>query len=163
MARPLSGLLVRHAQEGLVDGTGESEEIEFNIPRGLAIEIFGLRLDMKTGDLDGALIEVDGLIDVDGPSLAGNAINTQALFDARQILASNLHSVHFRVDNVTEGASVLSTQSYIALPFPVLTARNLGMAGISLGGSGEVFASIYYRWVEITTAEFITLVADLRT
>ena len=163
MATALSGLLVRHQQEGLIDGTGESEEIEFNIPRGLAIELLGVDLQLQCGDLDGALIEVDALFSVDGPSLAANAINSQALFDARQLLDSNLHSLHSRWDNVTTGAAKLSDNSYRSFPIPVLTARNPGVAAISLGASGEVFTSIYYRWVKISDSEFITLVADLRT
>ncbi len=163
MATPLSGLLVRHVQEGLVSGTGESEEVEFNIPRGLAIELLSVKQETASGDLDGALIEVDLLFSIDGPSLASNAISTQALFDARQLLDSNLASMHSRWDNVTTGASILSDRQHLIFPIPVLTARNPGVAGICLGASGEVFTSIYYRWVKITESEFITLVADLRT
>jgi len=163
MARALSGLLVRHQQEGLVDGAGESEELEFNIPRGLAIELLAVNLQLQAGSLDGADIEVDALFSIDGPSLALNSISTQALFDARQVLDSNLHSLHGRWDNITTGAARMSVAQYIAFPIPILTARNPGVAAITLGASGEVFTSIYYRWVEITREEFITLVADLRT
>jgi len=163
MARPLSGLLVRHHFEGMVDGTGESAELEFNIPRGLAIEILAANIQLHTPQLDGAEIQVNSMLDIDGPSLANNSISTLALYDARQVLDSNLHSLHMQVDNVTEGGGLISDKQYIQFPIPILTARNPGWAGIAIGNTGEVLLAIYFRWVEITRDEFITLVTDLRT
>jgi len=163
MARPLSGLLVRRLFEGMIDGTGESQEIEFNIPRGLAIEIWASSIQLHTPQLDAAEIQVNSLLDIDGPSLAGNSISTLALYDARQVLDSNLHSLHLQVDNIVEGGGVISDHEYIPFPLPILTARNPGWAGIAIGNTGEVMLAIYFRWVEVTRDEFITLVTDLRS
>ena len=162
MAKVISNLLVRRNEEGYVSGTGEAEELDFAIPRGLAIAIFGIESNLGCGDLDGALIEMDAIVDLDGPALAVGSLATEALFDARKILDSVIFAHLERWDNVTEGAARISSNRMQWYPEPILTARNLGIAGLSLGASGNWNVGIWYKWVEISDAEFVGLVIDQR-
>lgn len=163
MARAISGLLVRRDREAYIDGTGESQELDFDIPRGLAIAIFGIEGEVIIGDIDGAAISMEQFVDLDGPALAGDALNTQALFEAREILDSVIFAQHAKHDALTSGASLMHAERTLWLPEPILTARNPGVAGLALGASGEAFTGIWYKWVEISNEEFIRLVVDLRT
>lgn len=159
MPRPVTTMRIRHDREALVDGTGESHEIDFDIPFRFAIQILATELEVNIGDQDGAAITVDALLDYDGPALASDALSTQALFEAREILDSAFHTMHSKHDAVTTGAALMSERSYLWYPEPILTARNIGFAGLALGASGEVWAKIYYRWVEITREEQVDLFA----
>lgn len=162
MAQVISNLLVRRNEEGYVDGTGEAEEIDFSIPRGLAIALFGVESNIGLSALDGAEIEMEAIVDLDGPALAVGALATSALFDARKILDSVIFYERIQVDNITTGASLLTRKSMLWYPEPILTARNLGIAGISAGSSGEWNVGLWYKWVRITEAEFVGLVIDQR-
>lgn len=165
MAQPLSGLLVVRREQGYVDGTAESEEVDFSIPRGLAIEIFGVECNLNVGDLDGALIEMDVFVDLDGPALASNAIASEAAFDARKVLDTNIFHHEMSVDNVTTGATNMGDRQMMWYPpdTRIITARNLGFAGFAKGASGAVNLGFWYRWLKITDAEFLGLVIDLRS
>jgi len=162
VAKVISSLLVRRNEEGYVDGTGEAEEVDFSIPRGLAIAIFGVESNIGTGDLDGALIEMDAIVDLDGPALTLGSLATAALFDARKVLDSVIFLHQFQVDNITTGAVELSNRTMMWFPEPILTARNPGLAGISVGASGEWNVGLWYKWVRISEAEFVGLVIDQR-
>lgn len=162
MATVISNLLVRRNSEGYVDATGEAEEIDFAIPRGLAIAIFGIESNMRTGDHDGARIDMDGIVDLDGPALSVGALATQALFDARKILDSVIFLHQVSVDIITTGASYLSERKMMWYPEPIMTARNVGIAGISEGASGSWDVGIWYKWLKITDAEFVGLAIDQR-
>jgi len=165
MAKLLSGLLVRRFEEGFVDGTAESRELDFDIPRGLAIEIMGIEANIGLSDLDGALIEMDAFVDLDGPALASNAISSEALFDARKVLDTNIMNMAIQVDNVTTGAARLSSREVMFYPDDarIITARNVGVAGFAKGASGELQIGIWFRWIAITDQEFIGLIIDLRS
>lgn len=163
MATPLSGILVRSTTEGLVDAAGESEEIQFNIPRGLAIGITQIIIIQASGDLDGAAIEVGTIVSFDGPRYAADAIVTKALFEAEEVLDSSIFQAHLKTDNVTEGGGLLTETTGIVFNEPIFTARNLGIARLSEGASGQSWVSIYYKWFRITDSEFITLITDLRS
>ncbi len=163
MATALSGLLVRHYREALIDGTGESAELQFNIPRGLAISIEAITGRLNLGDLDGAAITVDLLLSLDGPALSSNALSTQALYEAHEVLDSVIFAMNGKNDNVTTGGTLQAMHEHFQLPEPILTARNLGAAGLSIGASGEIFIDIYFKWVQVSIQEFIRLIADLRT
>jgi len=163
MATALSGLLVRHFREALIDGTGESAELQFNIPRGLAISVRSVRTRSLIPAHDGAQISVDSLLSLDGPALSGNALNTQALYEAHEVLDSVIVATNLVADITTTGASLLSDHTETVFDEPILTARNLGAAGVAIGASGEIFIDIYYVWVQVSIQEFIRLIADLRT
>lgn len=165
MAKLLSGLLVRRVEEGYIDGTAESSELDFDIPRGLAIELMGIESNMDTGDLDGALIEMDGFVDLDGPALASNAIATETQFDARKILDSVIFLHTMQNDIITTGAAQTSERQMMWYPTDarIVTARNIGFAGFSKGASGAWNLGIWYRWLRISDDEFVGLVIDQRT
>jgi len=161
-AQVISNLLVRRNEEGYIDATGEAEELDFAIPRGLAIAIFGIESNIGTGDLDAALGEMDAFVDLDGPALVVGSLASAALFDARKILDSVIFLHQFQQDIVTTGASILSDRQMMWYPEPILTARNLGLAGLALGSAGEWNVGIWYKWVRISDAEFVGLVIDQR-
>lgn len=162
MAREISGLLVRHYREGLVAGTGESAEIDFNIPRGLAIGIWGIDGMVVCGDnVDAA--EIDALVDLDGPGLASNALSTVALVEARQILESCIFSIVYQQNLTTSGAKKSFAYKTLWYPDPIFTARNLGAAGVSQTSAAEIFFAIYYKWYQIAEAEQLQLFIDQRS
>lgn len=163
MASAISGILVRNSRQAVVDAAGESEEVQFNIPRRLAIGVSKIIIINKTNDLDAALIEMGTVISFDGPRYASDAIVSKALFEAEEVLDSTIAQAHMAVDNQTSGASQLQETVIIEFPEPIFTARNLGIARLSEGAGGEGFVAIYYKWFNITDAEFITLITDLRS
>ncbi len=164
MPTDITGLLVRRIRQAVVDGTGESEEVDFDIPIGHAIRIYGIDSYLEIGSHDGATIEMESLVDLDGAALAANAVNTQALFEAREVLASAICLNGMKVDMVTDGASFISQQRMMWFPQDreILTARNPGVAWLSLGESGEGKITFYYTWVRISTSEFGQLIASRR-
>jgi len=162
MAQVISSLLVRRNEEGYVDGTGEAEELDFSIPRGLAIAVFGIESNMGLGAFDGADIFMEGIVDLDGPALSVGALATAALFDARKVLDSVIFLHQMKSDNVTTGGGQIAQREMMWYPEPILTARNIGIAGIATGQSGEWNVGIWFKWVRITDAEFVGLVIDQR-
>lgn len=153
-----TGLLVRHDREAVTDGTGESHELDFDIPYGWAIEIHKILLETNAGDQDGAAITMDMLVDLDGPGLASNSLSTQALFEAREILDSCIASIHTKHDAVTSGAGLHSErQMFDFSDDPILTAKNPGTAFLSVGASGEGHITFYYKWVTVSQNEQVAL------
>jgi len=162
MATALSGLLVLNVREALVDGTGESREIDFNIARGQAIGIDKIILEGVIPAHDGANIELGTIISIDGPNFANNSLVTKALFEAQEVLDSSIAQLHMGIDITTTGASQVDRQIIIPFTEPIFTARNLGFAGLAEGASGEIFAHIYYKYYDITAQEFVVLFTDQR-
>lgn len=162
MATDITGMLVRHHHEALIDGTGESAEIDFDIPQGFAINVLAVLFLTNIIDHDGALITVQQLLSLDGAALAGNALNTEALYDAHENLDAVLAKHHVSAAETTTGASKTSEALYIPFVKPILTARNPGWAAVALGFTGEVWMTLYYNWVTISTSEFGQLVASRR-
>ena len=163
MAKAISGILVRNRREALVDAAGESEEVQFNIPRGLAIGVSMLVFHTIAGDIDGAAIEVGQIVSFDGPRYANDAIVTKALFEGEEVLDSSIAQHHIKVDNITTGATREGFEQIVEFTEPIFTARNLGIARLAEGAAGEGFVAIYYKWYEISDSEFITLITDLRS
>ena len=165
MAQPISGPLVRRNTEGYVDGTAESEEIDFDIPRGFAIEILGLEHYLRTGDHDAAIIEMETIVDLDGPGLAVGAITTEAQFDARRVLDSVIGIASLTVDMITSGASPLSLyeMNWFPVDARIITARNIGIVGLAEGASGLWDLGIWYRWLRLSEAELFGLIIDQRS
>lgn len=164
MAREITGLLTRRRRQSVVDGTGESEEVDFDIPQGMAIKIYGFQLWVATAALDGAEISMETLVDLDGNALASNSLATQALFEAREILDSSIAYLGIEADNITTGAAKTSDSQMQWFPFgrEIITARNPGIGWLSVGASGEGKVCFYYSWVTISTREFGQLVSARR-
>lgn len=162
MAQEITGLLVMHDREAVLDTVAESHEIDFDIPVSYAISIYGLRCWLKTGAFIAGLNEMGVIVDIDGAALASNSINTQALYEAREVLASCIANWEISVDIITTGAGMISDQETLWFPQPIITARNPGIAYLSLGTSGEAHIGIYYKWVRISDMEFAQLVSSRR-
>ena len=164
MAQPLSGLLVRTHQD-LVSTIGGSQEVDFDIPRSLAIEIFGASVDINIVSLV-ATPATQGatFLDLDGPGLASDAIATLVAYDLRKLLDSAVIEFSLGADAVTTGGAQTRRSYNLMLPQPILTARNPGIAlGAAAATVLDVVWKIYYRWVRITDQEFVSLVANLRS
>lgn len=157
---PLTSMRVRNDRLlTLLTTTGQSHEIDFNIAFGQAIEIWAFRARVNVADVTASRGDIVGLIDLDGPALANNSIVTQALFDARQLLDSSIYNVGFSNDALTSGGAPAMVMDTFNLPEPMLTARNLGDAGITLVTSGGILFSIYHKLVEVTRDEQLLLFA----
>lgn len=163
MAEDITGLLVRRTRGAVLDTIAESESIDFDIPIGLAIRIWKVHVWLELADHDAAAITMEALLDLDGNALASNGINTQALFEAREVLASAIVYHGIKTDMITTGASLMSDhKTFDFQPEGLLTARNPGVAWLSLGASGEGKITLEYKWARISTAEFGQLIASRR-
>ena len=159
-ATPLTSLRVRNAElTPLASTVGQSAEVDFNIAFGQAIEIRVLRAIVDLAAVTATRQDVEALVDLDGPALAGNSLVSQALFDARKVLDSAIYQVADSNDALTSGATQTRAMDTLLLPEPMLTARNPGIAGISLTSTGGVIFSIYHKLVEVSRDEQLLLFA----
>lgn len=159
-ATPLTSIRVRNDRlVTLLSTVGQSHEIEFNFAFGQAIEIHILKAIIDIGAVTAVRQDVVGLVDLDGPALANNTLVTQTLFDARKLLNSAIYNVGDGNDALTSGAAQTMAMDTLQLPEPMLTARNIGDAGISVTSSGGILFSIYHKLVEITRDEQLLLFA----
>jgi len=159
MATPLTSLRIRWDREATADGVGESHEVDFNMAFGQAIEISGIICRIFQAAVIVTTQTMEALVDLDGPALASNALSTQALFELREILSSCIANFGTGSDALTEGAArtlVLQHEDYSE---PILTARNIGTAFLSLGGAGEALIGLKHKLVEVTRDEQLLLFA----
>lgn len=159
-ATPLTSLRVRNDRLlTLLSTAGQSHEIDFNFAFGQAMELHILKAVLDVGAVTAVRQDVVGLIDLDGPALADDTLVTQALFDARKLLNSAIYNVGTGNDALTSGAAVTMAMDTLYLKEPVLTARNIGDAGITVTSSGGILFSIYHKIVEVTRDEQLLLFA----
>lgn len=160
MATPLTSLRVRHARlTTLLDGTGQSAEIDFNIAFGQAIEISAVHAILLLGATTATRQTTDGFLDLDGPALANNSLSTEALFDARRILESCVANFGTGSDVLTSGGATSRVKQEVMFQEPILTARNPGIAGLALIQSGDLLLDIHYKLVAVTAQEQLLLFA----
>lgn len=156
---PLTTLRTRWSHEATATGTGESEEIDFNIALRQGIEIFAVYCILNHAAIIVTKASMKTLVDLDGPALAGNAISTQALYEARRVLESVIANFGTATDALTSGGAIIEVQQWTGFPIPILTARNPGIARISIESSGESLVGIQHRFVEINRNENLELFA----
>lgn len=160
MATPLTSLRVRHAElTTLLDTVGQSAEVDFNIAFGQAIEIWAVYCKILVGAVTAVRQTTEGLLDLDGPALAGNSLVSEALVDARMLLESCIANFGLGNDALTSGAAVVMATQKVIFNEPILTARNPGVAGIALVSSGSLLFDIHYRLVRISDQESLSLFA----
>lgn len=159
-ATPLTSTRVRHDRLlTLLSTVGQSHEIDFNIAFGQAIEISGIRARIDVGAVTATRQDCVGLVDLDGPALANDSLVSQALFDARMVLDSCIFNVGYGNDVLTSGGANTLISDSIHFDEPILTARNLGDAGITLVSSGGILFDIYHKLVQVTRDEQFLLFA----
>lgn len=158
-ATPLTSLRTRWDREQVLATIGESHEVDFNIAFGQAIEISAVYCRLQVGAVTAVRQHMRVLVDLDGPALANDSISTAALFAAREILESCIANFGFGNDALTSGAAVTDTLQQYDYKEPILTARNPGVAYISLTSSGEGLVGIQYKLVEVTRDEQLLLFA----
>lgn len=160
MATPLTSLRVRHVRlDTLVTTVGQSQEIDFNIAFGQAIEISAIHVNLFTSAVTATAARLEALLDLDGPALAGNTLVTQALLEARQELESCIANFAWGHDALTSGAALTDGKQSTVFSEPILTARNPGVAAIEVVGTGAVLYDIHYRLVSVTSNEQLLLFA----
>lgn len=160
MATPLTSLRVRHHRLSTLASTvGQSAEIDFNIAFGQAIEISAIHVNLFVGAVTTTRQDLEALVDLDGPALAGNTLVTQALIQARQELESCIANFVAGNDALTSGAAITNTKEHTDFKDPILTARNPGVAAIAITSSGAVLFDIHYRLVRVTDQEQLLLFA----
>lgn len=162
MVVALTTMRTRWDREATAAGTAESHEVDFNIAQGQAIEIFGISARMLSGAITAGLQTSEALVDLDGPALASNAIATQAVYEAREILESCIANFGTGSDALTSGGAEMMVVQNISFEIPIITARNLGTAFLSIVGSGEMLIGIRYRIVRLTQSEEFALFASGR-
>lgn len=158
-ATPLTSLRTRWDREAVSAGTGESHEVDFDIAFGQAIEISGIVCRIQQGAITAGLQTMEVIVDLDGPGLANNAISTQALFELREILSSCIANFGTGSDVLTSGGAVMEELQQYLYEEPILTARNVGTAFLSIVGSGEGLVGIQHKLVEVTRDEQLLLFA----
>ncbi len=141
--------------------TGQSREIDFNIAIGMAIEIFMVSCVIGTAANTAIQQSMEVLIDLDGPALAGNSINTAALFLARSQLESVIANFEWSTDVLTSGGAVTSGLQHYTYPqgLPFLTARNPGIADFAVVSTGISLTGLLHRFVDLTNQERLELFA----
>ena len=160
MGTPLTSLRVRHTRlNTLLDTVGQSAEIDFNIAFGQAIEIHAVHCLVMVGATTATRQTTDGLVDLDGPALAGNSLVTEALFDARRILESCIANFGYGSDALTSGAATSRVKQDTVFAEPILTARNPGVAGVAITSTGDLVFDIHYKLVQVTRDEQLLLFA----
>lgn len=160
MATPLTSLRVRHARlSTLLNGVGQSDEIDFNIAFGQAIEIHAVHAVLTLGATTATRQTTDGLLDLDGPALDGNTIVNETLFDARRVLESCIANFGIGSDVLTSGGAFSREKQQTIFAEPILTARNPGIAGLAVTQSGDVLFDIHYKLVAVTQSEQLLLFA----
>lgn len=160
MSTPLTSLRVRHHRlSSLLDTVGQSAEIDFNIAFGQAIEIHAVHVNLFVAAVTTTRQDIEALVDLDGPALAGNTLVTQALIQARQELESCIANFVAGNDALTSGAAVTNTKEATMFSEPILTARNPGVAAIAITSSGAVLYDIHYKLVQVTRDEQLLLFA----
>jgi len=160
MATPLTSLRVRHAElVTVLDTVGQSAEVDFNIAFGQAIEIHAVHVLLLIGAVTALRQSMAGILDLDGPALAGNTLVNETLFDARGLLESCIANFGFSTDALTSGAAVTQVKQDVVFDEPILTARNPGVAGLALVQTGAVRFDIHYKLVKVTDAEQLLLFA----
>jgi len=164
MPKEITSLLVKWSDEGVSDQTGESEEVDFDIPFGFAIAIYGVETHLEQGDfvIVADKNTVEALVSLDGNGMASDAISSQALFDAEKIRSATIFNALLEADGVTSGAVPTAKSDRNWFPEPLHTARNPGIARISDNVSGGILVGIWYKWVTISDLEFAQLVASRR-
>jgi len=159
-ATPLTSLRVRHHRlANLLTTVGQSAEIDFNIAFGQAIEISAVHINLTVAAVTTTRQDLECLVDLDGPALAGNVLVTQALIQARQVLESCIANFMLGNDALTSGAAVTSLKQQTIFSEPILTARNPGVAGVAITSSGAALFDIHYKLVAVTQSEQLLLFA----
>lgn len=160
MATPLTSLRVRHRRlPALLDTVGQSQEIDFNIAFGQAIEIWAVHCIMTQAAVTVTRQDTEALFDLDGPALDGNTLVTQALIQARQELESCIANFGTGNDALTSGAAITTVKQSTVYSEPILTARNPGVAAIAITSSSAALFDIHYRLVRVTDQEQLLLFA----
>jgi len=158
-ATPITTLRTRWNVGNTIIAVPESEEIDFNIALRQGIEIFAVYADIDALAVIAAGQRAAAFVDLDGPALANNSINTIPIYDARKILESVIANFAIGVDALTSGGAKVEELQSVTFPIPVLTARNVGIARASEGGGGESLIGIQHRFVEINRDENLELFA----
>jgi len=159
-ATPLTSLRVRHHRfTSLLDGVGQSAEIDFNIAFGQAIEISAVHVNMFSAAVTTTRQDLEALIDLDGPALAGDTLVTQALIQARQELESCIANFTTGNDALTSGAAMTSVKQQTIFSEPILTARNPGVGAIATTSAAAVLYDIHYKLVVVSRDEQLLLFA----
>ena len=157
-ANPVTGL--RNRWDQIVNAaTGQSREIDFNIAIGMAIEIFQVNCVIGTAANTATQQSMEVLVDFDGPALAGNSINSAALFLARSQLESVIANFEHSTDLLTSGGAPTSVLQNYTYPIPWLTARNLGIADFAVVSTGVALTGIMHRFVDLNNMERLELFA----
>ena len=156
---PITTLRTRWSRMIPTAGNALSTQIDFNIALRQGIEIFGCYCRIFTAAVTAVAQTAEGLVDLDGPALASNSISTQAIYEAREILESVIANFGIGVDALTSGAAITETLQRVDLPIPVLTARNIGVAGLAIISNSELLFGIQHRFVEINRDENLELFA----
>ena len=138
---------------------GESAELNFNIAIGMAIEIFQVNSIIGTAANTATQQSMEVLVDLDGPALAGDAINTAALFLLRSQLESVIANFEHSTDLLTSGGATTSVLQNYTYPTPWLTARNLGIASVAVVSTGVHLTGILHRFVDLNNQERLELFA----
>jgi len=158
-ATPLTSLRTRWDREAVTAGTGESHEVDFNIAFGQAIEISGVVCRIQMGANTATLQTMEALVDLDGPGLANDALSTQALFELREVLESVIANFGIGSDLLTSGGAPAEELQKYQFAEPILTARNVGTAFLSIVSAGEALIGIQYKLVEVSRDEQLLLFA----
>jgi len=156
---PITTLRTRWTRMIPTAGNALSVEIDFNIALRQGIEIFACYARMFTAAVTAVAQTVEAIVDLDGPALASNAISTQAAFELRELLESVIASFGLGVDALTSGGAKVLELQRVDLPIPVLTARNVGLAGLAITSNSEILMGIQHRFVEINRDENLELFA----
>jgi len=159
-ATPLTSLRVRHRRlSSLVTTVGQSQEVDFNIAFGQAIEISAIHVNMFIAAVSATQSRLEALVDLDGPALDGNSLVSLALIEARQELESCIANFANGNDALTSGAAITDTKQQTIYTEPILTARNPGVAAIATTSSGAMLFDIHYKLLAVTRDEQLLLFA----
>lgn len=159
-ATPITGPRFRWDHVSEAPGGG-SREIDFNIAIGMAIEIFEVSCVIGVAANTATQQSMEVLVDLDGPALAGDSINTAALFLARSQLESVIANFEHSTDLLTSGGAVSSVLQHYVYPvgLPWLTARNPGIADVAVVSTGVALTGILHRFVDLSNPERLELFA----
>lgn len=157
-ASPVTGIRNRWVHNTFAPG-GESQELDFNIAIGMAIEIFQVNCLIGTAANTATQQSMETLVDLDGPALANDAVNTAALFLARSQLESCIANFEISTDLLTSGGSLTSVLQNYTYPMPWLTARNPGTADFAVVSTGVSLTGILHRFVDLNDQERLELFA----
>ncbi len=162
MARAISPLLIRWTRLSVSAGTAESQEVDFSLSVRGAIGIEKVVFRLQTAAVTAVQQVVEGLVTLDGAAVANDAVSTQALYEAREILDDTVAQAGHAVDALTSGAGVTEKVTEQSFKEPLITARNPGVAGLAIVSIGEVLVGIFYKFLILSDAELVLQISRRR-